>query len=160
MTSSPRRTSSAAGRVRAPASGFLRRHRSHNRLVPHYAWASPIFLLRTDAVWRRYGTVRWWNGVMGYSRIRCDSVKCARSQPAIDKMRISHRQLVRSRVRGCAAISIPEQLSGRESQRHLVLKFSRWSCAGTGNIGPSLELGPAVRFRVLPMVSRSPQARH
>src|SRR5262249_38857752 len=45
----------------------------------------------------------------------------------------------------------------RDNEPRLVLKFSRWSCAGTGNVRPSLELGPAVRLRVSPMVSRSPQ---
>jgi hypothetical protein len=42
------------------------------------------------------------------------------------------------------------------NEPRLTLKVSRWSCAGTGNLGQSrLELGPAVCFRVSPWLDRS-----
>src|SRR5262249_31942162 len=81
---------------------------------------------------------------------RAPSKRDGRNQPNRQDARISHRQLAPSRIRGWPVFrSESSQLSGRERQRsRLILKFSRWSCAGAGNVGqPSLEMVPLSAFK-------------
>jgi hypothetical protein len=80
-----------------------------------------------------------------------------RNQANRHDARISHRQACAvsnlrrvplSRSQG----SFPVQ---RVSEPLLIRKFSRWSCAATGNLGqPSLELSPVVRFQKIGRTKR------